>query len=39
VYQWIVFDGPLAGKMGFIFRDPNKLVGLLAFCFAILWAT
>lgn len=36
-YKWIVFDNPAAGKMGFIFRDSNKLVGLLAFCFAILW--
>lgn len=25
-YKWIVFDNPVAGQMGFIFRDSNKLV-------------
>ncbi len=39
MYRWIVFDNPFAGQAGFIFRDPNKLVGLLAFCFSILWST
>lgn len=39
LYTWIVFENPLAGQMGFIFRDSNKIAGLLAFVFAILWGT
>ncbi|HEY5714127.1 MAG TPA: hypothetical protein VIT68_02135, partial [Candidatus Gracilibacteria bacterium] len=36
LFLWFVFKGPLAGPIGFIFRDGNKFVGLLAFGMAIL---
>jgi len=38
-YKWLVFDNPAAWQAWFIFRDSNKLVWLVAFCFAVLWAT
>jgi len=36
-YTWMVFDAPIISKFGFILRDPNKFVGLLAFCYSVLW--
>lgn len=33
---WLVFDAPLSGTIGFLFRDANKFVGLMAFGYAIL---
>jgi hypothetical protein len=36
IYEYLVFQSPIAGKIGFIFRDPNKLVGIVAFCESIL---
>jgi len=33
----MVFDAPIISKFGFILRDPNKFVGLLAFCYSVLW--
>ncbi len=37
-YEYLVFHNPLWATMGSVFRDPNKLVGLLAFCYSILWS-
>lgn len=36
VFRWFVFEGPLAGSIGFIFRDGNKFAGLLSFGMAVL---
>ncbi len=32
---WLVFDGPLAGAIGFIFRDPDKLSGLVLIVYSL----
>lgn len=31
----LIFDNPVANKIGFIFRDPNKIVTLTILCFVI----
>lgn len=36
IFRWLVFEGPFASSVGFIFRDGNKFVGLLSFGMAIL---
>ena len=36
-YKWLIFDAPIISKVGFILRDPNKFVWLLAFCYSVLW--
>ncbi len=38
-YVYLVFDSPFSDSFGFIFREANKFVWLLAFCFSILIAT
>lgn len=38
IYKILVFDNPLWDTMWSIFRDPNKFVWLLAFCYSILWS-
>ncbi len=37
VLAWLVFDAPGAGAWGFLFRDPNKVVGLSLFGISMLW--
>lgn len=37
-YLWLVFSAPAAGAYGFIFRDPNKFIGILALRYGLwLW--
>lgn len=35
-FVWLVFQSPISGPIGFIFRDGNKFVGLLSFGMSIL---
>jgi len=36
-FTWLVFDFSLASTVGFLFRDPNKLVGLMILSYSILF--
>ena len=38
MYMYLLYHAPLSGKLGFLLRDPNKLIGLQLFFGSILFA-